>query len=192
MRLASLKNECKRRPLQLLVGMFLLCGFFAGITVLVSDLSPRTVVGGWFVIAVLIGSRVWIEESLKTSKLARSIARTLESGRIREIRIVASSVVELEEEEDEGACYAFQIAADRIVFVSGQEFCASANFPNADFALVDVLSPSGERVDFFIRKDGARLVPTRIVSAQTKRGLRVPSHLEVVAGKLEQLEQLLA
>ena len=47
-------------------------------------------------------------------------------------------------------------------------------------------------MDFFIRKDGAKLVPSRIVSAEAKRGLRVPPHLEVVSGKLEHLEQLLA
>jgi len=191
MRLAALRNESKRRPRRLLIGMFLLCGFFAMVTVLASDLSPRSIVSGWFVLAVLIGSWVWIEDVLKKRKLELSISRTLESGRVRETRIAASSVVELEEEADEGACYAFQIAVDRIVFVSGQEFYASAKFPNADFALIDVLSPSGERVDFFIRKDGAKLEPTRIVSAQTRRGLRVPSHLEVVSGKLEQLERLL-
>ena len=192
MRLASLKNEGRRGLRRLVVAMFLLCGFLSVVTILASELSPRIVVSGWFGVAILIASWVWIEESLKTRKLALSIARTIESGRVREIRIVASSVVELEEEEDEGACYAFQIDADRIVFISGQEFYPSAKFPNGDFALVDVLSPSGERVDFFIRKDGAKLVPSRIVSAEAKRGLRVPPHLEVVSGKLEHLEQLLA
>lgn len=192
MRLATLNREGRRGPLRLLVGFFFFFVLFSIVTVLASDLSPQIVVGLWFAVLVLIGLWVWIEESLKRRKLVESISRTLESGRVREIRVVASSVVEFEEEEDEGACYAFQIADDRIVFVSGQEFYPSAKFPNSDFALVDVLGPSGELVDFFIRKDGARLVPVRIVSAATKRGLRVPAHLEVVSGKLEQLEQLLA
>jgi len=192
MRLATLKREGRRGPLRLLVGLFFLFVFFSMVTVLASDVSPQIVVGFWFALVVLIGLWVWIEQYLKMHKLAGSISRTLESGRVREIRVVASGVVEFEEVEDEGACYAFQIADDRIVFVSGQEFYASAKFPNSDFALIDVLGPSGELVDFFIRKDGARLVPVRIVSAATKRALRVPAHLEVVSGKLEQLEQLLA
>ena len=192
MRLASLDREGKRVARRLFVGLPFLFAALAGLTVLASDVSPLIVVSFWFVTTVLIGLWVAVAENSQRRKLRLALSRTLESGRVREIRVVASGVVEFEEEEDEGACYAFQIADDRILFVSGQEFYASASFPNSDFALVDVLDPSGELVDFFIRKNGEKLVPIRTVPARAKRQLRLPAHLHVMIGNLANLEQLLA
>ena len=176
----------------MLLGLFLLCVLLAGWTVLESDISPLIIIGIWIFLAAAIGLWVGLEQHSRLRKLRLSLSQALESGRAREIRIVASGVVEFEEEEDEGACYAFQIADDRIVFVCGQEFYRSAKFPNSDFALIDVFGASGERVEFYIRKTGSKLVPARVVRADVKRRLRLPEHLHVMPGKLEQLEQLLA
>jgi hypothetical protein len=165
---------------------------FAGLTVLASDVSSYIVVGSWLVITVLLGLWVAVSEYFRRRKLRIVLSRTRDSGQVREVRIVASDVVEFEEEEDEGACYAFQVAEDKILFVQGQEFYASPRFPNSDFALVNVLDPSGHSVDFFIRKDGVKLMPIRTVRADVKRQLCLPAHLQIVPGKLAQLEQLLA
>ena len=192
MRLATLEREGKHSVRRLLPGLLFFFLALSGLTVLSSDVPPLIAVGCWFVGTVLFGLWFWFEGRSRRRKLQLKLSRTLESGRVREVRVVASCVVEFEEDEDEGACYAFQIADDRMVFISGQEFYASAKFPSSDFALVDVLGPSGEVVDSFIRKNGEKLAPIRVVPAEVKRRLRLPPHLHVMAGKLTQLEQLLA
>jgi hypothetical protein len=193
MRLAALRDEQSRAARRLLVRLLLFffvpfCVFIA----LTSNASLPVIIGGCLAGTLLLGLWIGVEEHLRTRRLQLRLSQTLESGRAREIRVVASAVVEFEEVEDEGACYAFQIADAQMVFVSGQLFYSSAKFPNSDFSLVDVLSPSGELVDCFIRKQGEKLVPIRIVSADVKQRLRIPPHLHVMAGTLAQLEQLLA
>ena len=97
----------------------------------------------------------------------------------------ARAFAEFEEAEDEGACYAFEIDGPRLVFVSGQEFYASARFPSLDFSLVYVLDGAGRSVDMLIEKRGPRAKPARMipVAQQTER----PEHLEVRAGAIDTL-----
>jgi len=52
-------------------------------------------------------------------------------------------MVEFEEEEDEDACYAFQLDGGRILFVAGQSYYRSARFPNTDFSLVGLYDKEG-------------------------------------------------
>jgi hypothetical protein len=107
------------------------------------------------------------------------------------VRVVSQSVVELEEREDEGACYAFQLPNEEIVFVVGQEFYESARFPNSDFSLVEITDNRGRVVEFFIAKDGVKLTPVRQVPAAARARLREPQHLELLKGRLDDLEGIL-
>lgn len=101
-------------------------------------------------------------------------------------------MVELEEQEDEGACYAFQIAGNRIVFISGQDFYASARFPNNDFSLIHIYREDGALLEGFIEKRGTKLNPSRKIPSEMKEKMEVPDHLKVIDGTLDQLESLLA
>ncbi len=103
----------------------------------------------------------------------------------------ASGFAEFEEIEDEGACYAFAIDEGRLAFVEGQDFYAGARFPSLDFSLVYVLDEAGQSVDMLIDKRGPKAAPTRIVPAAIKKTLDVPSHLELRAGTLADLERVL-
>jgi hypothetical protein len=107
------------------------------------------------------------------------------------VRIQAERMIEFEE-EDEGACYAFQLSGHRIVFVSGQDYYASARFPNIDFSLIEVRGDGGVVVESFLEKHGAKLKPIRRISAKEKSRMRTPHHLEVIPGDLENLEHSLA
>jgi hypothetical protein len=46
---------------------------------------------------------------------------------VYDVRAIAFA--ELEEIEDEGACYAFELEGERIVFITGQEFYEAPAFP---------------------------------------------------------------
>ena len=79
-----------------------------------------------------------------------------------------------------------------ILFISGQEFYPSRTFPNTDFSLIEIHDTEGELVEFYVEKHGDRLEVSRTISADSKKRLRVPDHLERAAAPLSDLERVLA
>jgi len=161
-------------------------------------LCIATVFAPWQVSAVAwtagIVISVWSYSDVRRDILPiiRRLESALRSNQARVVRIQSTAVVEFEEEEDEGAAYAFQLEGEKIVVISGQDFYPSAKFPNSDFSLVDILGEDGSVVEGTIAKQGTKLKPTRVIPAKVWRTLRVPDHLETIAGTLDHLEQLLA
>jgi hypothetical protein len=100
-------------------------------------------------------------------------------------------MVEFEEEEDEGACYAFQLDGGGILFVAGQSYYSSARFPNTDFSLVGLYDKDGSCLDELIHKRGRKLAPSRIIPAELKKRMFIPQHLHTVEGNLVDLERVL-
>ncbi len=153
----------------------------------------------WYV-SLLIGFGIalpislWSYLSLRPKLVAnvRQFESALRRNEAREIRIRSQAMVEFEEEEDEGACYAFQLNDHRIVFVSGQDFYPSAKFPNTDFSLVSIYGDHEVLVESFIEKHGNKLKPVRRISSSQKSKMKIPSHLQTIQGDLSRVEQLLA
>jgi hypothetical protein len=162
------------------------------ITLLVSNAPWSIIVVFWLVFALILGTWVGWSERKRVSRIVERLRVSLDTGEACEFHIIATEVVEFEEEEDEGACFAFQVDVDQIVFVSGQEFYSTTMFPNNDFALIEIYTLSGELADFLIQKNGTKLKPSRIISAGVKSKLNVPKHLSVITGTLRELEELLA
>jgi hypothetical protein len=96
-------------------------------------------------------------------------------------------MVEFEEIEDEGACYAFQVTPSQIVFVCGQDFYPTRKFPSSDFSIIDVAG----FLDHIVCR-ATKLKPVRVIDGKTKQGLEYVEHLQVIEGRLDQLEKLLA
>jgi hypothetical protein len=165
------------------------------LTLLASD-APWTVVTGFW-IAVGGGILLWVWlDARRDARYRVAMARSLESALAHDqaevYDITARAFVELEEYEDEGACYAFDLGGERIVFVTGQEFYPKARFPSLDFSLVYPLDENGATSDFWIEKRGAWVAPDRVIPAAVKWELEIPEHLTVVRGALERLEEILA
>lgn len=137
---------------------------------------------------------LWSYLSLKPKLIAdvRNFESALRRNEARVIRIQSDRMVEFEEEEDEGACYAFQLKNYRIVFVAGQEFYPAAKFPNDDFSLISIYGDNDVLVEELIEKHGLRLKPARTISSKQKATMIIPYHLETIAGDLDRIEQLLA
>ncbi len=94
--------------------------------------------------------------------------------------------------EDEGACYAFQVEAEQVLFVVGQDFYESARFPNSDFSLVHIRTESGELVEMAFVYGGSKLSPIHTVPAARKSTLQIPQHLSVINARLSDIEARLA
>jgi hypothetical protein len=164
-------------------------------TLLASDAVWPVVTAFWLlagsVVALLVHRSVRADEQQLTT-MTDGLGSALRRNEADVYDILSTAYVELEEVEDEGACYAFQIEADRLVFVTGQEFYEAARFPSLDFSLVYVLDEGGRPVDMLIDKRGSKAPPARRVPPAVKGTLDPPEHLEVRSGRLDDLERILA
>jgi hypothetical protein len=164
-------------------------------TILASDAPWLVVTAFWLVVGA--GITLWVRRDMRShagqlAGMVRSLQSAIRRNEADVYDIRASSFAVLEEIEDEGACYAFELEGDRLVFISGQEFYEAARFPSLDFSLVYALDESGAAVDMFIEKRADRATPSRVIAAAVKRHLEVPDHLEVRAGRIANLEAALS
>jgi len=187
-RLAGARGESGHALVKAGAAGALVCGALAILTLLASDAPPAVILGFWSVL--WLGFTLWI--GLPWRKLMRDQVRFLEeairTARAREIRVQSERVVEFEEEEDEGACYAFDVGDGTAVFIVGQEFYESEEFPNSDFSMVEILGEQGQAVDILTVARGRKLDPERIISARVKNNLEIPEHLAIVRAPLDTIE----
>jgi hypothetical protein len=158
------------------------------LTLRASDAPWMVVTAFWLVTGVVIA--LWVGRDMRNhasqfSDMAAGLASALTADAADVYDVRARAFVEFEEEEDEGACYAFEIDGPRLVFVTGQEFYSSARFPSLDFSLVYVLDGAGRTVDMLIDKRGVRAKPAFTIPARPQR--ERPEHLELREGSLETL-----
>lgn len=190
-RLANARDESRRALFKAGGASAVVCGLLVAATLLASDAPRSIVLMFWTALWLLI--TLWV--GLPWRKLMRSQIPILEdglrTGRARVIRLQSSRVVEFEEEEDEGACYAFEHDAVSSVFVVGQEFYEDDDFPNTDFSMVEILGAAGYPIDILLKKDGRKLLPERVIAASVKHGFEIPQHLDVVPAPLDRLEETL-
>ena len=190
-RLADARAQSAKALIKTGAAGALVCGALAILTLLLSD-APRLIILGFWA-ALWLALTLWI--GLPWRRLMRQQIPILEDGlrtnRARVMRIRSSRVVEFEEEEDEGACYAFDLDGTSTVFIVGQEFYEDDDFPSSDFSMVEVLGRSGRPIDVLIQKHGEKIRPERVVPAAEKNRLQLPEHLEVVAVPLGALEAAL-
>jgi hypothetical protein len=168
------------------------CGVLMVLTLWLSDAPAFVILVFWACMATIFA--LWI--GLPWRRLMREQIPILEDGlrtnRARERRVRSDRVVEFEEEEDEGACYAFaQDGGASTIFVIGQEFYEDDDFPNSDFGIVEILGGSGRPIDVLVAKHGRKLAPERVIPADVKNQLDLPEHLDVVETPVEQIESAL-
>jgi hypothetical protein len=163
-------------------------------TMLASDAPPQVITGFW--IAVGLGLALWTRRDMTRdahtfAALATRLESALKTNAADVYTVKARALVDFEESEDEGACYAFELFDNRLVFITGQEFYESARFPSLDFSLVYVLDEAGQTVELMIEKRGAKVTPARTVPASWKEHIELPEHLEIRPGTVDTLEHSL-
>lgn len=192
-KIAHLQSRERLGPRMLLPGLGVIAVLWL-LTLAASDAPWLVVTLAWFGIGT--GILLWVRHDLtKDLRQLTQIRRAYESAmrrneaRVYDIR--ATSFVEFEEVEDEGACYAFAIDGDRLVFVTGQQFYPQAKFASLDFSLVYFLDEGGRTVGEVIEKRGPKTSPARIIPAAAKLTLPIPEHLQVVRGSVDGIEEAL-
>lgn len=191
-KLSSIEHRNKGFNRRFLIAMIIMLGVFSGLTMLVAASSPIVITLFWIGVGVVISLWIFIENRLRFSNRKKSLEEALDRNEADIVHIKSTEMIEFEEIEDEGAGYAFQVDDDYIVFVEGQNFYSSANFPNDDFEIVHIYDYAGKLVDMFIDRHGNNLMPNRKISSKVKKRLRQFKHLETVEGKLSNLETILS
>jgi hypothetical protein len=140
-----------------------------------------------------IGISLWniITERHKVLKRIGAYEDAMNKDEADVLHIRSNAMIEFDEIEDEGACYAYQVDDESIIFIAGQDFYSSARFPNNNFEIIYIYDSARNPIEMLIEKHGDKLEPVRKVSSQVKKKLRLPNHLETIKGKLADIEQIL-
>ena len=167
------------------------CGVLMIATLLASTAPRPIIVVFWLILAALF--TIWIGMPGRRLMLSQihALEDALRTNRARVIRVRSERVVEFEEEEDEGACYAFEHDTAAVVFIVGQEFYEDDDFPNSEFSMIEILGSRETPVDIWREENGRKLTPDRVVPAKVKWTLELPQHLAVVDVPLDRVEELL-
>lgn len=165
---------------------FLVCGVLAILTLVASDAPAVVLLGFWLAMALMFGLWSGLPTRRGWMRQARALDAGLAANQARVTRIKSDRVVEFEEFEDEGACFAFDAGDGRAVVLSGQEFYEDESFPNSDFSIVQVMAGPAV-VDMLITRAGRKIAPERVVPAAKKVELDLPEDLQVIDVPLERL-----
>ncbi len=173
------------------VAGLVISAIISGLVLLSSKASGIIVMLFFFALWLTLSLWIGLSEMSKLSKIVRELEGAVVMNRACATRITSEQMVEFDEVEDEGACYAFQVAKNKIAFVCGQDFYSSPTFPNTDFEIVEIPDSQGQPLEGWIEKKGQRLTPLKNISSNVKKTLNVPRHLHVIDGELDKLETLL-
>jgi hypothetical protein len=192
-KIRDLQLRLRRGPRAVIPGVAIIVILW-GLTLAASDAAWPIVTVFWAVVGT--GVILWVRRDLKRdlghlSEMLRGYESARKRNEAEVFNIEASAYAEFEEVEDEGACYAFAIDGDRLTFIVGQQYYPEEKFPSHDFAVIHLLDEQGQVVDEMLEKRGPRASPARTIPAATKLELVIPEHLEVINGRLNDLEDLL-
>lgn len=177
-------------------GAVVVVGVLWVLTVLATDVSWIVVTAFWLILGGVI--YLWVrrdfrKEAAHLPAMVAALESALRRDQVEAYDILARAYAELEEVEDEGAFWAFDLGDGRIVFLAGQQFYPSARFPSLDFSAVYPLDERGGTTDMWLQKRGDAVPPARVLPATLKQELagHLPEPLEVMEGTLDRLEELL-
>lgn len=123
-------------------------------------------------VGVYAGIVLWVyvtETPAQRERLA-GLTAALEGGvgRSRVTRCTSRRVVAVEELDDEGPGYFFEVGPEEVYYLGGQHFELDLPFPNDDFEIVEGYDGEGRPVSFEVRCHGRALRPERTISLEVK------------------------
>jgi len=104
----------------------------------------------------------------KEKEMIDEINYAIEKNIVEASRYQPAAVVKLEEIEDEGSAYIFQLDEGKMLVLQGQEFYEDERFPNTDFELATVYGKNNKPIMFNKFVFGKKLEPIKIISGKEK------------------------
>lgn len=151
----------------------------------------------WFYFIIFFGAgTIWAvsfsfyekrkSQEIKDQYLA--IIDAINNGKAIAKRIKSNKVIELEEYEDEGASYFFEVNSGKLFYLSGQDYYSTPKFPNTDFSIIGLIDSAGNLVDSIIEKNGKKLEPYKTISAKQKLSMYTPPNESIIDCNAEEIE----
>ena len=177
-----------------LVGAGCLAPLWLLTLVFVSDLSWQVLTLFWFGVWVALSLSMWPTSGKARevwTRRARLLSGALARDEADELRLRVRRVAAIEEPDDLGTRWVFELEDGNLAFLEGQDFVPDPWFPCEELTLVNVLGEEDAPVVDFQRRRGPHLEPERELSADQAADLRFPPNLHFLPGRLEDLETLL-
>jgi hypothetical protein len=147
----------------------------AGVICLLGNLLSKDQPPFWFYMIIFWGAGTFLafslaknayRENMENSRMLSFLTDALQNGKARVEKIQSQRMLEVEELEDEGACYFFEVEARKLFQLYGQEYYSSATFPSTEFCLIDIIDSNGNPVASFLENNGEKLSPYRMICAK--------------------------
>ena len=169
----------------------------AGLIVLAGNLLSKDKTPAWFTMLILFGAgsflflslfRSLYQQNKGSSRMIAVLNDAIINGKARVETISCKRFIEVEEFEDEGVCYLFEIEDKRLFLLFGQEYYSDSRFPSTDFSIVDILDAKRNSVESYLEKRGEKLKPYRIISASDKIKEVIPYDEKFINCGLDELD----
>lgn len=172
----------------------------SGLIVLAGNLLAKDSTPLWFSLLILLGvgtflfisvARSVLKQNRECRRMMSVIDDALQHGSAREEIVQAARMVEVEEREDEGACYLLEVDEQRLLVLWGQEFYAGPRFPSTDFSLVELRDSRRYPIESYIDRRGEKLRPSKVIAAKDPLKLKIPYDDRFIPCRLDELEACL-
>ncbi len=148
-------------------------------------------------VAVYIGIGIWGvgKEYVKQNRKRKSIAYLKDKNLVTVVEVTSDKYYYLEEQEDEGDHYLFQLDDNNVFSFGGQDFYPNEKFPSDRFEIVEGRGIGNEVLLLEIFNYGMKIEPMKMITGKEKWNLLNkptypdPYKLTVTGGKIEDFLQ---
>ena len=204
-RLLKLRIHGYEKQIRPLYRVLLICGLFGygttGLIVLAGNLLSVNKTPLWFTLLIFAGVGTFLFISVSRSILRQdkhnramvcSINEALQNGTVVEEIVKSERMIEVQELEDEGACYLFEVEGKKLLLLFGQEYYPDTKFPSTDFSLIQILDSKKKPVESFVEKRGEKLKPYRTIPAKDRLKRIIPYEQKFINCGIDELDDHLA
>lgn len=169
-----------------------------GLIVLAGNLLAVNKTPLWFTLLIFAGVGTFLFASVSRSILRQdkhnramiyAINDALQNGTAVAETVKSDRMIEIQELEDEGACYLFEVEGKKLLLLFGQEYYPGPKFPSTDFSLIQILDSKKNPIQFFIEKRGEKLKPYKTIPAKNRLKQMIPYEHKFIHCGIDDLEE---
>jgi hypothetical protein len=161
-------------------------------TIVYFKIEPDSKIVLYLTVASYIGVGVWIfvEQRVQLRRKEKSIAFLKSKNLVTVVRVRSDTYYLLDEQEDEGVFYLFQLPDNQVFSFGGQDFYETEEFPSDSFDIVEGRGINAELLILETYVYGQKIAPAKVISGAAKWALLHrpdypdPSRLTVVKGSI--------